>query len=91
MDKFQEMQAFVAVVDNSSFVRAAKALNTSKAGISRQVADLEQRLGIRLLNRTTRKLSMTDEGQLFYLRCTDLLNRLLKYPSVGPRDDRVKR
>ncbi|OWW22498.1 LysR family transcriptional regulator [Noviherbaspirillum denitrificans] len=76
MDKFQEMQAFVAVVDNGSFVRAADALNTSKAAISRQVADLEQRLGIRLLHRTTRKLSMTDEGQLFYTRCSELLNGL---------------
>lgn len=76
MDKFQEMQAFVAVVENGSFVRAADALNASKAAISRQVAELEQRLGIRLLNRTTRKLSLTDEGQLFYMRCTDLLNGL---------------
>lgn len=76
MDKFQEMQAFVAVVDNGSFIRAADALKASKAAISRQVADLEQRLGIRLLNRTTRKLSLTDEGQLFYMRCTDLLNSL---------------
>lgn len=76
MDKFQEMQAFVAVVDNGSFVRAAEALNTSKAAVSRQVAELEQRLGIRLLHRTTRKLSMTDDGQLFYQRCTDLLNAL---------------
>ena len=76
MDKFQEMQAFVAVVDQGSFVRAAEALGTSKAAISRQVADLEHRLGIRLLNRTTRRLSMTDEGQLFHLRCTDLLNGL---------------
>jgi DNA-binding transcriptional LysR family regulator len=76
MDKFQEMQAFVAVVDNGSFVGAADALHTSKAAISRYVADLEQRLGVRLLNRTTRKLSMTDEGQLFYARCTELLNGL---------------
>jgi DNA-binding transcriptional LysR family regulator len=76
MDKFQEMQAFVAVVVNGSFVRAADALSTSKAAVSRQVADLEQRLGVRLLNRTTRKLSLTDEGQLFYQRCTDLLNGL---------------
>lgn len=53
------MKAFVAVVDNGSFVRAAEMLNTSKAAILRQVADLGQRLGIRLLNRTTRKLSMT--------------------------------
>ena len=76
MDKFREMEAFVAVVDNGSFVRAADALHTSKAAVSRQVIDLEQRLGIRLLNRTTRKLSVTDEGQLFYQRCTDLLSGL---------------
>jgi len=76
MDKFREMQAFVAVIENGSFVRAAEALHTSKAAISRQVVDLEQRLGFRLLNRTTRKLSVTDEGQLFYQRCTDLLSGL---------------
>lgn len=76
MDKFREMEAFVAVVDNGSFVRAAEALHSSKAAVSRQVIDLEQRLGIRLLNRTTRKLSVTDEGQLFYQRCTDLLSGL---------------
>ncbi|SHG51877.1 LysR family transcriptional regulator [Massilia sp. CF038] len=76
MNKFQEMQSFVAVVGTGSFVRAAAQLATSKAAISRHVADLEQRLGVRLLNRTTRKLSMTDEGQSFYLRCTDLLHAL---------------
>ena len=76
MDRFQEMRAFVAVVDNGSFVRAADAIDTSKAAISRQIAELEQRLGVRLLNRTTRKLSLTDEGQLFYARCTNLLNEL---------------
>lgn len=81
MDKFQEMQAFVTVVENSSFVRAADVLNTSKAAISRQVADLEKRLGIRLLHRTTRKLSLTDEGQVFYLRCTELLNGLAEAES----------
>lgn len=81
MDKFQEMQAFVAVVDQGSFVRAADTLNTSKAGVSRLVAELEQRLGVRLLHRTTRKLSMTDEGQLFYLRCTDMLSALAEAES----------
>ena len=82
MNKFQEMQAFVAVVDNASFVRAADALNTSKAAISRQVGDMEQRLGVRLLNRTTRKLSLTDDGQMFYLRCNDLLNGLKEAESL---------
>ena len=76
MDRFQEMQAFVTVVDSGSFVGAAEALATSKAAISRYVSELEQRLGVRLLHRTTRKLSMTDEGMAFYARCTDLLQAL---------------
>jgi len=81
MDKFREMQAFVTVVDRGSFVRAADVLNTSKAAVSRLVAELEQRLGVRLLHRTTRKLSMTDEGELFYVRCTDLLSSLAEAES----------
>ena len=76
MDKFQEMQSFVAVVDAGSFVGAAQALDTSKAAVSRHVADLEQRLGVRLLHRTTRKLSLTDDGQTFYHRCAELLGAL---------------
>ncbi len=73
MDKFREMQAFAAVVDAGSFVRAADALGQSKAAISRYVGDLETRLGVRLLHRTTRRLSLTEEGQVFHARCKDLL------------------
>lgn len=73
MDKFQEMQSFVAVVNAGSFVRAADMLDTSKAAVSRHVAELEQRIGARLLNRTTRKLSLTDDGQGFYERCVEIL------------------
>jgi DNA-binding transcriptional LysR family regulator len=76
MDKFQEMQSFVAVVDAGSFVGAADALDTSKAAVSRHVAELEQRLGVRLLNRTTRKLSLTDDGQTFYHQCTEIIAAL---------------
>ena len=73
MDKFQEMTVFVAVVDAGSFVRAAEELDISKAVVSRLVADLENRLRVRLLHRTTRKLSMTEEGQSFYARCKAVL------------------
>lgn len=73
MDRFQEMRAFVTVVDSGSFVRAAEALGASKTAVSRLVGDLESRLGTRLLHRTTRKLSLTPEGQLFHERCTQLL------------------
>lgn len=73
MDKFQEMKVFAAVVDAGSFVRAAEALNASKTAVSRLVGDLESRLGVRLMHRTTRRLSLTDEGTAFHARCKELL------------------
>ncbi len=73
MDKFQEMRAFVTVVDKGSFVRAADALELSKTAVSRLVGELEARLGTRLLHRTTRKLSLTPEGEVFHERCRQLL------------------
>jgi DNA-binding transcriptional LysR family regulator len=73
MDKFLEMKTFAAVVDSGSFVQAADALDISKPTVSRYVADLEQRLGVRLLQRTTRKLSLTEEGRAFYGRCKTVL------------------
>ena len=74
MDRFQEMRVFVAVVDAGSFVRAADALDLSKTAVSRLVGDLETRLGVRLLHRTTRKLSLTPEGELFHERCRQLVD-----------------
>jgi DNA-binding transcriptional LysR family regulator len=74
MDKFLEMQTFSAVVDAGSFVKAAEVLGLSKAAMSRYVGELETRLGVRLLQRTTRRLSLTEEGQVFYARCKELLS-----------------
>jgi DNA-binding transcriptional LysR family regulator len=73
VDRFQEMRAFAAVVDAGSFVRAADALDLSKTAVSRLVGELETRLGTRLLHRTTRKLSLTPEGEVFHERCKQLL------------------
>jgi DNA-binding transcriptional LysR family regulator len=73
VDKVQEMTSFIAVVDAGSFVAAADAIGQSKAAVSRHIGDLERRLGTRLLQRTTRRLSLTPEGQAFYARCKDLL------------------
>jgi DNA-binding transcriptional LysR family regulator len=73
MDKFLEMQTFCAVIDAGSFVKAADALGMSKPAVSRYVGDLEERLGVRLLHRTTRRLSLTGEGQVFYARSKELL------------------
>jgi DNA-binding transcriptional LysR family regulator len=73
VDKFQEMASFVAVVEAGSFVGAADATGLSKAAVSRHVGELEQRLGARLLHRTTRRLSLTDDGQLFFARAKEML------------------
>lgn len=73
MDRYQALQAFVAVVDAGSFVAGAEALGVSKAAISRYVGDLESHLGVRLMNRTTRRLSLTVEGEVFLARARELL------------------
>lgn len=73
MDTLQAMRTFVAVVDAGSFVGAMDSTGLSKAAVSRQVADLEASLGGRLLQRTTRRLSVTDEGRTFYQRSKDIL------------------
>ena len=70
------MKTFNAVVDAGSFVKAADALEMSKAAVSRYVVEMETRLGVRLLHRTTRRLSLTDEGQVFYARSKELLAEL---------------
>ena len=76
MDRFQEMKVFATVVEAGSFTGAAHVLDMSKAAVSRYVGELEERLGLRLLHRTTRKLSPTTEGEIFYARCRELLDNL---------------
>lgn len=73
MDRFLEMRTFNTVVETGSFVGAADTLGFSKAAVSRYVGDLEARLGVGLLHRTTRRLSLTEEGEVFYARSKDLL------------------
>jgi len=73
MDQLRQMQTFVAVVQAGSFVGAAERLDTSKALVSRMVLDLETHLGTRLLNRTTRRLSLTDAGSDYVERCRQIL------------------
>jgi DNA-binding transcriptional LysR family regulator len=76
MSKIQQMSSFVAVVEAGSFVGAADATGASKAAVSRHVSELEQRLGVRLLQRTTRRLSLTEEGRLFFERAKELLESI---------------
>ena len=65
--------AFARVVESGSFARAAGRLDVSVSSVSRQVADLEAHLDARLLNRTTRRLSLTESGRAFYERSLQLL------------------
>jgi DNA-binding transcriptional LysR family regulator len=76
MDRAQEMAVFVAVVDVGSFVGAVEPLRMSKPAVSRHINALEQRLGVRLLQRTTRRLSLTEEGRTFYRRAKEILNQM---------------
>jgi DNA-binding transcriptional LysR family regulator len=76
MDRFREMESFVAVVEAGSFVAAGESLRLSKAAVSRSVIELEKRLGARLLQRTTRRLSITEAGRAYYARCKQILAEL---------------
>ncbi|WP_255989234.1 LysR family transcriptional regulator [Chitinolyticbacter albus] len=73
MDRLVAMQVFAKVMEAGSFVRAAERLQISTTAASRLVADLENHLGTRLLNRTTRKLSPTESGFAYYERCQQIL------------------
>lgn len=73
MDIIAGMKVFVSVVDGRSFVTAANRLDMSRAMASKYVSMLEDHLGIRLLNRTTRRLSLTESGALFYERSVQIL------------------
>jgi|SRR5882672_822979 len=73
MDKLRAMTIFVRIVDVGSLTAAARALDTSLPSVVRTLAALEASLGVRLLNRTTRRLSLTDEGREYYERCKRVL------------------
>jgi DNA-binding transcriptional LysR family regulator len=73
MGQIDEMQAFVRVVEAGSISKAADQLGIAKSGVSRRLAELESRLGVRLINRTTRRSSLTDAGQSFYEGAVKLL------------------
>ena len=71
-----QLTSFLCVVRVGSFVGAADAIGLSKAAVSRHVADLEAQLGVRLLHRTTRRLSLTDDGQRFHDQAVELVAAL---------------
>ncbi len=74
MDRLTEMEAFATVVDQGGFTDAARKMGISKSAVSKHVSALEARLGARLLNRTTRRVSPTEIGLAYYDRARRVLN-----------------
>lgn len=73
MDKLEAMRVFCNVIEAGSFAGAADRIGMSTTAVSRYVAQLESHLNVRLINRTTRRMSPTDEGYAYFERCTQLL------------------
>ena len=73
MDRFDAMRAFARVVEAGSFTKAAQTLHMSKTTVTQLIQQLEARLRVRLLHRTTRKLSVTPDGAVYYERVIRLL------------------
>nr|WP_244101313.1 LysR family transcriptional regulator [Burkholderia ambifaria] len=76
MDRLQTMQIYVQIVERGNFTQAADALQLHRPAVTKAVQQLEQELGIRLLNRSTRRVSVTAEGEAFYARCVQLLGSI---------------
>jgi len=73
MDKVKAMQTFVRIVEAHSFTRAAESLNLPRAALTATMQKLERHLGAQLLQRTTRRLSLTPEGERYYQQCLEIL------------------
>jgi DNA-binding transcriptional LysR family regulator len=76
MDRFSTMESFVRVARSGSFTIAANQLGLSRALVSRHISDLEARLGVRLLNRSTRSLNLTEEGRSYLEFCEKILREI---------------
>jgi DNA-binding transcriptional LysR family regulator len=76
VNQLASIRHFAKVAECLNFAEAAKQLGISSSAITRSVAALEEHLGVRLFNRTTRRVSLTDTGQTYWERCTDLLEQL---------------
>lgn len=83
MDRLRAFEVFVAVVGKGGFARAADALGTSPANVTRYVAELEAHLGTRLLNRTSRRLSVTESGQALFDRGRAILDEVAELEALA--------
>ena len=76
MDRLAGITSFVRIAESGGFTAAARRLDLSTTRVSEQVQALEDALGVRLLNRTTRQISLTEIGREYYERCVQILQRI---------------
>ncbi len=88
-ERLKGIDVFVAVVDAGSFTAASERLNLTNSAVGKAVARLESRLGVRLFERTTRRLALTDAGQAFYRTCQRVLGELEEAEHVLKAEDTV--
>jgi len=81
MNQFEDMQTFIRIVDSGSITKAAEQLNTVKSAVSRRLTELEKRLGVSLLTRTTRSQTLTDSGKSYYQQCIRIIDDLQEVES----------
>lgn len=87
MDRLDSMRIFIRVVELGSFAAAAQQMNVARSVVTRQLAALEQHLGIKLLARSTRRLSLTSAGAAYLEKCREIL-RLVEFAEADVLDDR---
>ncbi|HEU4372567.1 MAG TPA: LysR family transcriptional regulator [Telluria sp.] len=83
MDRLRALEVFVEVVRKNGFARAADALDTSPANVTRIIADLEEHLGTRLLNRSSRKMSLTESGDALYERARSIVEEMADVEAIA--------
>jgi len=88
MDRLQTMKTFVKVVEEGGFAAAARALDVDQAWVTRQVADLERHLGVRLLERTTRSMRLSEAGDTYLARCRAILREVEEAEALVGRSQR---
>src|ERR1700759_1868882 len=91
MNRLTSLTAFVRVVDSGGFSAAGRHLNMSTTMVSNHIQSLEDRLGARLLNRTTRKVSLTEVGKTYYDRCTQILADLEQADDIAGSSQSIPR
>lgn len=76
MGFIRQLQIFVTVAEMGNFTRAADTLHMARPGITKAIGELEKSVGVRLLQRTTRRTNLTGEGEAFYTKATELLREV---------------